>query len=165
MRSIALEELHRKFDYEESTGVFTNKESYFKSHVGRVAGCLHHSGYRYVRINGVAYAEHRLAWLYVTGENPNGYIDHIDGNRSNNAFSNLRIATREQNNSNAKRRVDNKSGIKGIDWHNLCNKWQCRVQSGKKRITIGYYDSIEEATNAIKDYRETVHKEFTNHGE
>lgn len=35
---------------------------------------------------------HRLVWKWVTGEEPGDTIDHIDRDRSNNRFWNLRIA-------------------------------------------------------------------------
>ena len=159
------EYLRERFHYDKLTGQFTFKKCFHRWRVGTRAGHLHHSGYRCININGKMHQEHRLAWIYVHGSIPTEMIDHRDGDKSNNIFSNLRCATREQNTSNALRRCDNKSGVKGVDWHPLCKKWQCRVQSGKVRVVIGYYEKLEEAIKAICSYREEVHQEFTNHGD
>lgn len=162
---IPLEELRKILDYDKDTGVFTRKQSSHRNYVGKRAGTLHHTGYRFIRLSGKVYAEHRLAWLYVHGEILGDVIDHIDGNKSNNKISNLRCATRSDNNCNALRRKDNSSGIKGINWHKVTNKWMCRVQHDGDRVILGYFNSIEEANEVLIEYRETVHGEFTNHGD
>lgn len=60
------------------------------------------SGYVRKRYRGKLWYVHRLVWTLANGEIPAGYeIDHIDGNRSNNELSNLRLATRGQNAQNS----------------------------------------------------------------
>ena len=76
--------------------------------IGKVAGVVHYNGYRQVKIAGSYYLAHRLVWNYVTGEDPaENQIDHIDRNRLNNKFDNLRLVTPKQNQAN-------RTGIKGI---------------------------------------------------
>lgn len=74
-------------------------------------------------------------------------------------------SVRSGNNCNALRRKDNSSGIKGINWHKATNKWMCRVQHEGNRIILGYFNSLEEAKEVLTEYRESVHGEFTNHGD
>lgn len=164
-REITQEYLVKKFDYDSITGEFTFKECSHKHRIGTRAGCIHHSGYRFINLFGKGYAEHRLAWIYMFGKIPTEMIDHIDGNKSNNCISNLRCATRSNNTANATLRKDSTSGVKGVNWHTVTGKWMCRVQSNKLRIILGYFDTIEAAELAAKNYRESVHKEFTNHGD
>ena len=109
---ISLEELQACVHYDPVTGIFTRIGSRKKQYIGKRAGTLHHSGYRFINIHGKVYAEHRLAWLYMYGEILTEMVDHIDGNRSNNKISNLRCATRFNNTSNAIKRKDNSSGVK-----------------------------------------------------
>ena len=46
------------------------------------------------------FSAHRLAWLYVTGDWPVGVIDHINGDRTDNRFENLRDVTQKTNSEN-----------------------------------------------------------------
>ena len=84
--------------------------------VNEQAGTLH-EGYRRIRVDGMCYRSHRLAWLYTYGSFPLNQLDHIDHNRSNNAISNLRLADVEQNNRNASKHKKNSSGVTGVYWH------------------------------------------------
>lgn len=66
----------------------------FRSHDPRdggfICGRIDASGYRRINISSVDWAEHRLIWKVVTGEDPQGVIDHINGIRDDNRFENLR---------------------------------------------------------------------------
>jgi len=86
--------------YDENTGIFTWKKPGRNRVVGAIAGTLHHSGYRYIELQGTQYSEHRLAWLYCFQEWPSNLIDHIDKNRSNNSLDNLREASNRLNSIN-----------------------------------------------------------------
>lgn len=69
-------------------GIFTWREGRRKQ---LVAGTMHKAGYRQIQIEGTCYMEHKLAWLYVHGHFPDGYLTHKDGNRLNNRIENLVI--------------------------------------------------------------------------
>jgi hypothetical protein len=59
------------------------------------------TGYETVRTEVGLKRVHRVVWETFKGEIPDGYeIDHIDGNRLNNALSNLRCVTHTENMSN-----------------------------------------------------------------
>jgi hypothetical protein len=102
-----LEALRAKFIYDPDTGEFRFREdSYRRSgkrmillrRAGDLAGGKPVEGrYRVITIDGVNYPAHRLAWLYVTGRWPHPEIDHIDGDRTNNRFANLREVTHSEN--------------------------------------------------------------------
>lgn len=113
---------------------------------GSVAGCRHPSGHLYISIKGRAYPAHRLAWWFAKGVWPKKHIDHVDGNPSNNALGNLREVTHAQNLQAARKaRCDNTSGLLGVSFRNDCSKWQARIQRNHVSISLGVYDSPEEA--------------------
>lgn len=76
---------------------------------GNVPHCIR------IQIKGKSFQVHRIIWILVNGEIPNGYvIDHIDGNPFNNKISNLRCIKSGHNTQNAKRRKDNSTGKTGV---------------------------------------------------
>lgn len=92
---ITLEHLRKILHYDPASGRFTwLRATSWRVRVGAVAGSVNKRlGYVVIGIGGVTYYAHRLAWLYVHGEMPSDQIDHIDGDRANNALVNLRKAS------------------------------------------------------------------------
>lgn len=126
---------------------------------GSLAGCQKSGGYWHTRIGKQRYSNHRLVFLMHHGYLPK-FVDHIDGNRSNNRIENLRSASRQQNNCNAQIRSDNTSGIKGVSWHKKTGKWTVRVQTNKTRKWLGLFDDLELAQLVAIEARDKYHKEF-----
>lgn len=92
-------------------------------HAGREAlRCVHGHGYPKGVVLGVSLRAHRVAWAITFGTWPD-VIDHIDGDVANNAISNLRNVTQAENNRNASRRKDNKSGVVGVYRRPASGKW------------------------------------------
>lgn len=94
------------------------------------------SGYFHGSIGKVHYRAHRIAFFLTKGYWPAGDIDHIDGNKQNNAESNLREVGRAANNANKK--------SKGYRWHNKTGCWQARVHRGGREFAK-YCHTEEEA--------------------
>ena len=113
--------------------------------VGAQAGTLHRNGYRYVTLYGIRYKEHRLIWFIKTGRWPKKDVDHINGKRADNRWSNLRSATRSQNCANARLKKLNTSGFKGISWDRRRKKWRARIKVEYQEKWLGYYDKPEQA--------------------
>lgn len=168
--------LRECLDYTPGTGVFVWKErpkSHFKSETsmkvynsrdkGRITGTPNHQGYMKIQIDGTKWLCHHLAWLYVNGCMPQEEIDHINGDPSDNRIANLRLATRQENNKNQKRRLDNKSGVTGVCWSKQRRKWVARINVNGKRIYIGFFDEIGEAALARKN-AERLYGYHPNHG-
>lgn len=129
---------------------------------GHVAGSRDAYGYWIIRINGRTYKAHRIAMVYMA-ERPipdDLEIDHKDGNRTDNSFSNLRLANDQQNAANAGLRCDNGSGIKGVCWHRRQQKWQAQINQSGKRKSLGYFDSKEAARRAYESRASELHGEF-----
>jgi hypothetical protein len=116
--------------------------------VGDVAGSLNRQGYIRIAIDYKYYLAHRLAWLYVYGEWPSGRLDHRDLDRANNRIANLRPATDMQNCANAKRRVDNSTGFKGVSTRQ--GRYIAQINRDGRRICLGRFDTPEAAHEAYK---------------
>ena len=132
--------------YNPDTGQFVNLvDRNSRSRKGDVLGYVQSSGYIYLRFGGKVQRAHRLAWFYMTGEWPDFDIDHIDGDRTNNKFSNLRKATRQENTRNTKYR-GGISGYKGV--HPSLRKWRARIRVDGKQVDLGTFDDKIEAAKA-----------------
>lgn len=148
-------DLRELLHYDPETGVFRRIKivaPQSRVNIGDVAGCADGQGYIRIKLggrSGRSYAAHRLAWLYMTGSWPNGEIDHIDLNPSNNRWSNLRLATRSTNIANTRKRADNMSGAKGVyRGEGRKRPWRAEITVHKKRIFIGAFATIDEAKAA-----------------
>lgn len=155
------ETLKKHLQYNQETGVFTwLTDRGYPVKRGDVAGTVSSHGYIMIKFLGRFRAAHRLAWLYVYGRFPIADIDHINGIRDDNRFSNLREASRSQNIMNSKIRSNNTSGIKGVCWHKGVGKWVavCRVKGICKHI--GVFTTKEAAAFAYKEYAMKAHGQF-----
>jgi hypothetical protein len=100
-KEISKEEVQKFLHYDPETGYFTWLASKRGVKKGSRAGCLNVHGYTFIGLNYTDYLAHRLAWVYVNGEIPDGlFIDHINGKRNDNRIENLRLATPMQNGNN-----------------------------------------------------------------
>lgn len=130
--------------------------------IGMKAGTLSKRGCLHISFDGKVYKAHRLIFLYHHGYLP-AEIDHIDGNPLNNRIENLRPASRSENLRNTKKRVDNKSGYKGICWDKRSEKWRTVCSVNKKQYSAGYFKDLEMAIKSLKKLRQSLHLQFTRH--
>ena len=140
--------LRKVLAYDPETGTFIWRSN------GKVAGSRDFKGYWVIGITVggrlFVYKAHRLAWFYMTGEWPYPSVDHIDRVKNNNKFINLRLANASQNGGNAGLRKDNTSGVKGVNWYKSSNKWVAKIAVKGKRLSLGYFDSIDDASAAYE---------------
>lgn len=95
---------------------------------GKKAGCTDSAGYAVVKISGKVYKAHRVIWFLCNGYWPEGWIDHIDGNKSNNSLENLREVTFSQSNANrGKTSKPKASKYKGVT-KNRHYTWKATIQ-------------------------------------
>jgi len=92
----------------------------------------------------------------MTGTWPQNEIDHIDGNKSNNRFRNLRDVTRSANNQN-RRRPDrgNKSGFLGVKCHR--KSFVARIRIDGKQIHLGVFSTAIDAHRAYIKAKRNLH--------
>ena len=158
-------ELKELLNYDPLTGIFIWKISNGKrAAAGRTAGGILATGYIQIRINAKHYLAHRLAWLFQTGTFPPDQIDHINGIRDDNRYTNLREAKNSQNCCNSKIRKNNTSGMKGVSWHKQQKKWRASIVKNNKQIFLGLFDDPALAHLAYCNAAEKLHQEFANFG-
>lgn len=134
--------------YDPETGLLTWIDQHYRAgrdRVGQVAGRLHRSGYVNLKIFGVEYAAHRIAWMMVTGLWPERDLDHIDHNRANNKLANLRAATRRQNMMNRSINKGNQSGVKGVWYSKPRRSWMASISVEAHKSVVELFPSKEEA--------------------
>jgi hypothetical protein len=83
--------------YDAGTGVFRWRISRPNRAAGSVAGVRGKVGYVYISVMKQRCLAHRLAWLLMTGEWPGAQIDHVNRDRADNRWANLRAADSAQN--------------------------------------------------------------------
>jgi len=155
--------LRELLNYNPETGIFTRKVvTCNKVKIGDIAGNLNHQGYIQLRVLGIIRQAHRLAWLYMTGNHPKGEIDHINGNRADNSFTNLRDVTKQQNIENQRLpQKGNKSKFLGVDYRSHKNKWVAQIQSNGVKHYLGIYNTPEEAHAAYTEAKRKLHSGCT----
>lgn len=156
--SLTAELLRSLLDYDAEAGVFRWRISRGSRRAGAVAGNLRRDGYVGILVCGRLYTAHRLAWLWVTGEWPIE-VDHRDGDGSNNAWTNLRLATHAQNMSNTKKPRHNTSGFKGVHLRRQ-GDFSASIQHKGKTIHLGLFPTAEAAHAAYCAAAERIHGEF-----
>jgi len=148
---ITLERLKEILSYDPETGLWTRLVSRGAMQAGDIAGCLD-EGYVRLRVDGKIYRSSRLAWFYMTGVWPPAEVDHIDRDRANDRWANLRIATRSQNNCNRGVFSNNQIGVKGISRHDRprLKPFKASIKVNSRSKSIGYFETVDLASAAYE---------------
>jgi hypothetical protein len=165
------DEVRAVLDYDPDSGTLTWKvrqgddratKAWNAKHLNKQAGSLGKHGYVSIAIFGQPYRAHRLIWVIQTGAWPasDQHIDHIDGNPSNNVFSNLRLATVSLNMANAKRPSTNRSGYKGAYFKKNMGRYAAGIKVNQRVYHLGHFDTPEEAHAAYISAAERFFGEF-----
>lgn len=96
------------------------------------------------------YMAHRAAWAIHYGEWPDGQIDHINHNRTDNRIANMRVVSHAENAKNQKLRASNTSGVCGVSYNQKTQRWRARITADGRERTLGYFASFSEAVEARK---------------
>jgi len=101
------------------------------------------------------YKIHQLVAMAFLNHKPCGMekvIDHIDKNKLNNNYNNLRITDQRENSNNRK----NKTGLKGVHFHKKAGKYTSSIRHKGSRIYLGLFDNEYDAHIAyqskLKEY-------------
>lgn len=147
--------------YDPNMGLFTHVSSRGGVVIGAVAGWKG-GGYWNLNICYHTYRAHRLAWLYIHGEHPNGQVDHINCNKLDNRIDNLRVVTNKVNAQNVMRaRTTNKSGFLGVRYNAKRRIWWSQIMVDGKYHYCGYFHTPEEAHAAYVKAKRRLHEGCT----
>ena len=152
-RSVDIDIVRAAFRYDPRSGHLTwigvNRRM-----VGKRAGYAA-VRYRKVCVGGVRMFEHRVIWALVYGEWPAAEIDHIDRDGHNNRIENLRAVHREENCANRGVFKNNRLGVACVK-EVKPGSFQARIQSGGNRVTLGTFQTLEAATDAVREAKRTL---------
>ena len=166
--------LRKLLNYDPDTGILTWKprslsafssyrifRSWNSRYANKPAGTAV-NGYLNLILNSSTIGAHRIAWAIYYDKWPTDHIDHINGNRADNRILNFRCVTKGQNNRNAKRRADNKSGVTGVHVRETANGVRYYAYIGWN-IHLGSFATLGQAAAARKK-AEIEHGFHPNHG-
>lgn len=148
---LAAWQVRQRLHYDTETGVFTRAKAVKGFPFGSVCGSLTKNGYVGITVAGYKTYAHRLAFLYMTGKWPPGDVDHINGDRADNRWCNLRLATRAQN-------MWNVPGATGA----YCQRgrWYASIKVDGVKKSLGGYATKEEAAAAYARAAAELRGEF-----
>lgn len=127
----------------------TNGKTFYAARNEYLGGGRKAKKYRYLRL-------HRV----IMDAAEDDIVDHKNGDGLDCREKNLRKATVEQNQHNASRRSDNKSGFKGVVWHKASGKYVASIKVSGLRKHLGCFDDPKEAHVAYVDAARKFFGEF-----
>jgi hypothetical protein len=122
-------------------------------------GWVDTSGYKRIQINGRKIQAHRLAFLLM-GESlsDNDHVDHINGDKLDNRWKNLRRTNNRENHSN--REIHRQGKLVGASYDKTRNLWQAGIKVGYIRKHLGRFKTEQEAHEAyVKAKKELVNEQ------
>ncbi len=157
--ALTAERLRELVHYDPETGVFTKRLRHSaRWTAGRSLGWIQRRwGYRHIKLDGREYKAHRLAFLYMTGAWPAEGVDHINGQKADNRWANLRDADKSENGQN--RVIANPKSTTGFLGAHLVSpgRWQARITLNRVVHYLGRYDSPEAAHAAYLKAKRELH--------
>ena len=153
------EEVRILFDYDAETGILSWRSGSKPSLIGQEAGTITRYGYRQVCVYGKLYLAHRVIWLWVHGVWPEFFMDHINGERSDNRLCNLREATMAENHQNKRTKKRTQTGYMGVTRNaSKVPKWTAKVTVDGVIHRLGSFDTPEKAHAAYLKAKSELHK-------
>lgn len=157
IEQITKEQINEVICYSADTGVFTWIRNQGRARAGDVVSYKDRHGYIAFKLFGHLRRAHRVAWFLTHGVFPDGDIDHINRDRSDNRIENLRCVSRSENMENQILKSNNKSGFKGVFFDARRGKWLASIGKNGRSKHLGYFDTAEKAYVAYQEGAAKVH--------
>lgn len=152
--------IKQQLSYCPVTGLFSWKVSKPRAAKGSIAGFACGKGYTRIKVLGISFAAHRLAWLFSEGVWPTEQIDHVNGVRDDNRRCNLREATAFENARNRRSHKPTKTGFKGV--YAMGKKFQASCRVANVVHHLGTFPTAEEAAIVYNSFASKHHQSFHN---
>lgn len=160
--AITFERLRELVDYDPITGVFTRRTTRGRWKAGSIAGCAQLGDYTKLHLDYVFYGAHRLAVLWMTGTSPSVLVDHKNGIRSDNRWTNLRCATHQTNLENRHGpQSNNTSGALGVRRNRNGKRFIALLCVDGQSRHLGTFDTTSAAHAAYVAAKRVHHKGCT----
>ena len=151
-------ELKSILHYDEFTGIFTRLKNSPMAKAGSICNSPDKNGYIVIGVSRKNYKSHRLAFLYVLGAFPANQVDHKNGIKSDNAWSNLREATNSENAQNKRNpQANNTVGYLGVWFHVRNKSFVARITINGKVKYLGCFATAEEASECYLAEKRKLH--------
>jgi hypothetical protein len=137
--------IRRRLKYDPLTGAVRNPR-------GKIVGTNDKEGYLVISVLGKSLYLHRVIWFLQTGEWPSCGIDHINRNKHDNRWENLRLATVSENGLNRKIGSNNTSGVIGVSWNSRDSSWVAKFRWKHLGSFHTKDQAIEARDRAFKDW-------------
>lgn len=149
----SVEQLIEDFEYRIEEGAIYWKRVGSGRRLGKPVGCLDGSAVR-VKYKRGRYPLHRIIWALHYGEWPPEHlmVDHIDRDVTNNHYTNLRLATNQQNQRN--------TAAKNYGKCKQTGKWRVSLMIDGKHKSFGRFDNEELAELVAAEARDKYFGEF-----
>lgn len=158
---VSIEELEQVFDVNFETGeIFWKINPSYRQEKGKRARCVGLKNAWHIQYKSKNYLAHRIVWALYHKEWPNGCIDHINRDRSDNSIKNLRIATKSQNRMNVSHKSLNKTGCRGVFLNQRGKKYKSQIMKDGKLIHLGSFNAIEDAKMAYGEAAKRLFGDF-----
>lgn len=152
------ERLRELLDYDPQTGALLWRISRGKIKAGELAGHnkLSFGSYEHksVTVEGRVYPAARVIWKIMTGEDPIGRVEHLNGNRRDLRWKNLTLHRPDPDGAcRFNRPPSGLSGFLGV--YRYGTKWIARLRGADSRLrTLGTFETKEQAARAIEEWRQ-----------
>lgn len=162
---VTAEQARELLAYDRESGLLTwkvNRRGKVKA--GDAAAHLRSGGYLIVCLLDRLYPAHRIIWLMMTGKMPAQVLDHINRDRTDNRWCNLRESTARQNCHNRGLSSLSTTGRKGVTYSAERRRYRVIITSDGHRRHIGYFRDIDQAAAAYDQAALKYHGNFNYKG-
>lgn len=139
------------------------KKSVLQHKSGDIAACKRKDGRKVVRIKGKLYLTYRVAWLLWNKRWPDGEIDHINGDKSDDRINNLRECNRVTNQQNIRNAFGGRDAGAMLGVYldkrkpESSKRWRSAISVNGKQVSLGYYYSQQDAYKAYVNAKRVLH--------